>query len=210
MAKNGNGLIIGLCGRSGAGKTTVCSEFEKYGIMSIDTDRVYRRLTRPEEKGIPSALVRILADNFGEDVITPEGELNRRALAAKVFGEGNEERLALLNRLTHKAILDKTDEMIVEFFKSGAKGVIVDAPALFESGFHKKCHLIVCVTAPEDSLMRRIMKRDSLSAEEALRRLSSQISERELRLRSDYVIETVDGVAPNDAVAAVAKKILNR
>jgi len=179
--------VIGLCGRSGSGKTTVCKAFEKYGVMSVDTDKVYRELTAPVA-GKASPLVRTVADAFGDGVVGSDGSLDRRALAAAVFGEGNKEKLELLNSITHKPILDRTDEMIVQFAAEGAVGVIVDAPALFESGFHEKCDVILCITAPDDVLVRRIVARDGITEEAAMKRLSSQITEAELRRRADLII----------------------
>ena len=153
--------IIGLCGRSGSGKTTVSDIFRKFGVMPIDTDNVYRQLICPAGDGTPSSLVRKIADEFGDDVILPDGSLNRAVLASKVFGEGNSENLRRLNLITHEPILSRTAELAEEYIRDGARGVLVDAPALFESGFHEKCDVIICVSAPDDVLIRRIMARDS-------------------------------------------------
>lgn len=193
-------VIIGLCGRSGAGKTTVCSEFEKLGIMAIDTDKVYRGLVSPKCDGAPSELVLKLSEAFGKDIIKRDGSLDRRVLAGYVFGEGNEEKLDTLNRLTHTPILDKTEELTEKYRTDGARGVIIDAPALFESGFDKKCDAVVCVTAPEDVLVHRIVNRDGITEDAARRRLSSQISENELRYRTDHVIV-------NDGFADVSSQV---
>ena len=208
MSEKTSGIIIGLCGRSGSGKTTVCRAFEKYGIKSVDTDQVYRDLTAPSD-GRPSPLVRAIADNFGDGVIFADGSLDRRALAAAVFGEGNSERLTTLNSITHGPILDRSMELARQYFAEGAVGVIVDAPALFESGFDKKCDKIICVSAPDEVLVRRITARDGISEEAAMRRLSSQRSDSELRKRAHIVIEN-DGKADLSEAARVAVgKIFN-
>ena len=66
MRKDGGVFtVIGVCGQSGTGKTTVCAEFEKLGYRAIDTDKVYRELTRPDADGLPSELVRRIAHEFG-------------------------------------------------------------------------------------------------------------------------------------------------
>lgn len=206
---SGKNKVIGLCGRSGSGKTTVCATAAELGIMSVDTDRVYRELTAPASDGTPSELVRLIRDRFGESVVCPDGTLDRRALAGIVFGEGNEGNLADLNRITHERILAETERRIEEYFSKGAAGVIVDAPALFESGFDKKCDVILCVSAPDDILVERIMNRDHISEEAALKRLSSQISAKELKEKADFVIEN-DGRADLSGVAkAVFEKIFD-
>lgn len=202
MLDRGMGRVVGICGRSGSGKTTVCKEFEKLGARSIDTDRVYRDLTCADEDGMPSECVRLIAKEFGGKVVASDGSLNRALLARIVFGD--KEKLALLNSITHKRIMERTEAMIFEFLREGAECVLVDAAALFESGFDKKCDAVVCVSAPEDILVKRIVGRDGITAEQAGRRLSSQISDDELRERSNYVLIN-DGTAD---VASQAESIL--
>lgn len=206
IEKKPSGIIIGLCGRSGSGKTTVCKAFEEFGIRSVDTDAVYRELTASRD-GKPSALVQRIAEEFGDTVISSDGSLNRRALASAVFGVGNEDRLEMLNSITHGPILDKSTELAEQFFAEGTRGVIVDAPALFESGFDKSCDRIICISAPDDVLVHRITARDGITEDAARRRLSSQISDGELRRRAHIVIEN-DGntdlsAAARDAVGKI-------
>ena len=207
MCINAGIPIIGLCGRSGSGKTTVCKAFEVFGIRSIDTDKVYRELTSPYADGNPSELVRTIAKHFGECVIAVDGALDRRALAEAVFGDGKREKLELLNSLTHAPILERTEEMAAEFAEAGAKGVIVDAPALFESGFDKKCDVIICVTAPDDVLIKRITARDGISDDAAAKRLSSQMSVEELSRRADHIIVNDGKTNLCEAAAKIAEKI---
>lgn len=200
--------VIGLCGRSGSGKTTVCKAFEKYGVPSVDTDMVYRELTAPAD-GRPSPLVQRIADEFGAGIIASDGSLDRRSLAAAVFGDGKKDRLDRLNALTHTPILDRTAEMIEEYAADGARGVIVDAPALFESGFHKKCDAVICVSAPDDILLSRITARDGIPVKAAKSRLASQIPASELVSRADFVIVN-DGAADIDGQAkAILGKIFD-
>lgn len=190
--------VIGLCGRSGSGKTTVCESFKKLGIMPIDTDKVYRELTVPDSDGEPSLLVKAISCEFGEDVVRDDGSLNRPALAEKVFGKGNEERLEKLNSTVHDHILGRTRELIGEYFSMGARGVIVDAPALFESGFDRECEAIVCVVASENERVKRIMVRDGISEDSARRRISSQISDEELIAKADFVVYNYDSGCGSD------------
>jgi len=206
----GKNKVIGLCGRSGSGKTTVCGAFEKLGIKSIDTDKVYRELTAPCSDGTPSKLVSLIRKRFGDEVVRSDGSLDRAVLAGIVFGEGNGENLRDLNMITHEHILSETERRIDKYFREGVRGVIVDAPALFESRFDKKCDVILCVSAPDDVLVERIMKRDSISEEAALRRLSSQISDKELRERADYIIENDGETDLSLAAGNVAGKIFNK
>ena len=128
--------LIGLCGGSGSGKGAVCSLFNRLGIPSIDTDKVYHQLTSS-----PSDCLKALTDTFGESIIRPDGSLNRVKLANIVFADGADSKRKALGRITHKYILERTDEIAAEYFNAGADFVIVDAPLLFESGYNKKCDM---------------------------------------------------------------------
>jgi len=197
-----------MCGRSGSGKTTVCAALEKYGIKSVDTDKVYRSLITPSAAGEVSPLLRRIGDRFGDDVILPDGTLDRRALSAKVFGEGNENNLRDLNRITHTAILTETEVILEGYFRDDAAGVVVDAPALFESGFHEKCDGTVCVTSPDDVAIKRIMTRDGITADEAERRLSSQITAEELSAMCDLTVTNGDENGPATAARMIFERFI--
>ena len=92
--------IIGLCGGSGSGKGTVCEIFSKNQIPAIDTDKVYRELTSAD-----SECLRELKKAFGNDIIAPNGSLDRRKLATIVFaGDNAASQLEMLNKISHKFI----------------------------------------------------------------------------------------------------------
>lgn len=182
-------LIIGLCGRSGAGKGCVSEIFRELGIPSVDTDAVYRELTAPcESRERLSPCMRELAQLFGEEIIAKDNSLDRRAVVVAVFAEDGKDKLRQLNAVTHKHILRRTDELIGHYARNGAFAVAVDAPLLFESGYDKKCDVTVAVTAPHEVLKARIMRRDGISEEMAQRRLASQKSDGELEDLADLVI----------------------
>lgn len=178
--------VIGLCGRSGSGKGYVCGRFESRGVPCIDTDAVYRELTAAGEKR--SRLTDELAGTFGEHIVRPDNMLDRRVLASIVLGEGNEDALASLNRIAHKHILARVREILADYRARGVSLAVVDAPVLFESGFDSECDMTVCVTAPEEKRIRRIMRRDGIDEESARRRLASQKDDAGLISLCDAVI----------------------
>ncbi|MBP3378305.1 MAG: dephospho-CoA kinase [Clostridia bacterium] len=178
-------MLVGLCGRSGSGKGYVSAIFGEFGIPSIDTDAVYRDMTSPAAQLSPCMLE--LVARFGETILSPDNSLNRAAMRSLVFG-GNTDALNDLNAITHKHILARTEEIAAELYNNGARIVLVDAPLLYESGFDAKCERVVCVSAPEETVIARIMKRDGISRDAAVQRLSTQISASDLSSRADYVI----------------------
>ncbi len=182
--------VIGLCGRSGSGKSFVSRLFEGFGVPAIDTDKVYRDMTGVPADGVLSPCMKELVAEFGEAILSSDLSLNRRALADIVFARGAEEKLRALNRITHRYILSETERRIEKYGDDGKWAVIVDAPLLFESGFDKKCHVIIAATAPEDTLVERIVARDRIDVNAALRRLAVQLSDMDVKSRADYVIDT--------------------
>ena len=178
-------VLVGLCGRSGSGKGYVSELFGEIGIPAIDTDAVYRELTAPAENLSPC--MKELAERFGSAVVSSDGSLNRAEMRKLVFGEDST-ALSDLNRITHRHILERTAEIAFELAMNGAVIILIDAPLLFESGFDRFCACTICVTAPEASVIRRIMRRDGISEEDAKNRLAHQKPVLELREKSDYEI----------------------
>lgn len=176
-------LIIGLTGPSGAGKGTTAALFAPYGILSIDTDKVYHDLLIP-----PSPCLDKLAARFGTHILTPDGTLDRKALAAHVFANGNEGELADLNRITHAFVLDVTRRICCELKAQGCAGVFVDAPLLFESGFDKECDTTLAVLAEPDVRLARIMARDGLTLPEAQARMEAQKPDGYYVTRAKHVV----------------------
>ncbi len=177
-----NVYIAGLTGMSGAGKTTACEVFEDHGFHIIDCDIVSREVV---EKGRP-ALSEIAAE-FGSDVITPDGVLDRKKLGSIVFG--SREKLDRLNALIYPYITFEIIRKIRNISESGGNLLLLDAPTLFESGADALCDTVVSVTADIKKCSERIMKRDGLTIEQAEKRLSSQHGAEFYRERSRFCAE---------------------
>lgn len=195
-------IIIGLCGNSGAGKGYISSKFSKYGVAFIDTDEVYRQQVLPSPDCIGE-----LVSSFGEGILE-YGEVSKRKLVALVFeGEGARQRLLKLNEITHKYILIKTLEQIESFKKEGKAAVLIDAPVLFESGFDKMCDVTLCVTAPLETKIERIVKRDGISREKAQARLNTQLSQAQLVEKCTYSIDNTDGCDIDGQIKLILKDL---
>ena len=198
--------VIGLCGGSGSGKGSVSLIFNSFGIPSVDTDRVYRELTSSH-----SECLFALVKEFGESIIKPDGSLDRASLRNIVFeGEESERKRERLNEISHKYILDKTDELLSGYKKLGVPMAIVDAPLLFESGYDKKCDVILAVLAEESVRINRIMKRDGLSYSDAKKRVASQIPDEKLKELCDFFIVNNGDFSELEAqTRRIADQILN-
>lgn len=188
MKKKDGPVLIGLCGRSGAGKGYVSRMFADIGIPSVDTDGVYRKLTSPCDDGNLSQCMHELVAFFGEGIKKADNSLDRAVLRGLVFGEENKGNLRKLNEITHRHILAETRREAERLFSHGYSIILIDAPVLFESGFDLFCAAVVCVTASDELSIQRIMQRDGLSREAAILRLKSQISAEELEEKSQFVI----------------------
>ncbi len=195
--------VIGLCGRSGSGKGFVCELFSEYGIPSIDTDKVYRDILADRSKGCLDELCR----EFGPSVIAEDGSLDRKALSRIVFS-GSDDKLSILNEITHKYILEETEKKIEKARADKKRAVIVDAPVLFESGFDRLCDITVCVTATDDISVERITRRDCISRDDALRRLSHQKTNDELRALCDLEIVNDASLDVTAEVEKIVKDII--
>ena len=158
--------------------------FKEFGFAVIDTDAVYHEMTRG-----PSPCLDELRLAFGEKIIRADGALDRAGLSGIVFAIGAEEKRALLNKIAHKHVLDEVRRTVSELEKKDTPLVIVDAPLLFESGFDKECDSILCVSAGKDVRVERIIRRDGITKERALRRIAAQKDDSELERLSDFVIE---------------------
>lgn len=186
------GLIIGLTGESGAGKSLVSGILKKKGCVIIDADAVARGLTK---KGSP--VLGALACSFGEDILNEDGTLNRRLLAARAFS--SDESKKILDGITHPEIIRICKEN-AEKETSKGNTVIIDAPLLFTSGLWKICHKTVKVFAPEEIRLERIINRDSLTKEEVLLRFSRQTEETAMSENADIIINNYPPYSAEDEI----------
>ncbi len=197
--------IVGLCGGSGAGKGEVSRILGSLGALVLDTDRIYRELTSKRTPCLSA-----LEEEFGSQIISEGGALDRRALSRIVFfGEGSEKKRIRLNEITHKYVLDEVRSRIKA---SGGeyRAAVVDAPLLFEAGFAPECDHIISVIADKNIRMGRICQRDGISESMAKKRIASQLSDEYLKEHSDFIIvNNGDLETLKKSVLSVAEKVLN-
>ena len=195
--------IIGLTGRSGAGKGAVCEILKGHGIPAVDTDAVYHEILT--QKGACTAE---LVAAFGGEILNENGLVERKKLAARVFGKENTPALLhTLNAITHKYIMAKTREIVQVHRQNGARAVLIDAPQLFEAGVEKECDLTIGVIAPDAICTERIMARDGISRENAQKRLAAQHDNDYFRQHCTAVVENAGMQAELEArICQILKK----
>ncbi len=173
--------VWGLTGMTGAGKSTAAAYFARQGAAVVDADRIaHEALHFPAVK---SALV----EAFGAQILTPEGEIDRRALAERAFINGA--ALARLNAITHPAILRECARQIDAAKMAGIPLVLLDAPLLYQSGAERLCDGVLFLTAAPETQRARIIARDGLDEAAAQRRLDAQAQMAEFAARADLVID---------------------
>ena len=180
-------MKIGLTGSIACGKSAVSQYLRELGYVVADADAVSRSLTAPGGKALP-----LLREAFG-DGIFDGAVLNRRRLGSIVFGD--ERKREQLNAILHPLIIRAVQ---AELEANDAPDTLVfgDVPLLYESGMAHMFDRILVVSAPRETQIARLLARDSLSREDAERRIDAQMPLEQKRALADAVIDT-DGPVEN-------------
>jgi dephospho-CoA kinase len=177
-------LLVGLTGGIASGKSVVAARFAEHGAVVVDADAIAREVVEP---GTP-ALARIAAE-FGPGVIAADGSLDRAALGAIVFGDAA--KLAILNGITHPAVLELSQRRFAEAGAADPDAVVIyDVPLLSEVRGKAEFDVVVVVSAPEETRIERMVSLRGMSRDEAERRIRSQVSDEERRALADHIIES--------------------
>lgn len=184
--------VVGLTGGIGTGKTTVSQMFAQLGVPVYIADEAARRIsTEPKtQEAILSA--------FGPVVQSAPGQVDRKKLAAVVFSDPD--KLKRLNALIHPLVAADFNEWKS---RQDAPFVIREAAILFESGSHADCDKVIVVTAPLETRIERVMRRDGVTREEVLARIANQWGEAQKIALSDYVIVNTDLEAANRQIRKI-------
>ena len=179
-------IVIGLTGGIGSGKSTASEYLISEGFACIDADQIGRDLTAD---GQP--LLEKIGEMFG--CVSGSGSignglvLDRKAMADQVFGDSIVREQ--YNRLIHTEIIARIDERIAELRQTDVRGILLDAPLLFEAGINDRCDAVILVTADIDKRIERVCLRDGSDEEKIRGRISSQMSDEEKARRSDNVVD---------------------
>ncbi len=180
-------LRVGLTGSIGVGKTFVASVLVELGCRVLDADQTAREVVMPNTPGL-----RELIEAFGEEILATDGTLDRKRLGTLIFAD--QSRRERLNHILHPFIIARQDEILNEWEAQDPDGIgIVDAALMIESGGYRRFDKLIVVHCRPEVQLERLMLRDKLSRDEALRRINSQMSQEEKQKFADYLIDTSDG-----------------
>ena len=177
--------VIGFAGGIASGKSSVVKRLQKLGAYTIDCDLLGHKVYEP---GLP-AHTKII-NEFGRDVLNPDQTINRKKLGPIVFSDPS--KLKLLNSIVWPEIGRMKNEIIQKLSSEGKhKVVIFEGAVLFEAGWDNEANEVWCCLVPKEEAVQRIMKRNGLSSQEALKRIESQISNEDRVQKSHVVISTL-------------------
>ncbi|MDT5174576.1 MAG: dephospho-CoA kinase [Mycobacterium sp.] len=194
-------LRIGLTGGIGAGKSAVSTTFAQGSGVIVDGDVIAREVVEPGTEGLAS-----LVDAFGEDILLPDGALDRPALAAKAFANDDERKK--LNGIVHPLVGKRRAEIIEAVGGGDASDVVVveDIPLLVESGMAPLFPLVVIVHADEELRLRRLVEQRGMSEDDARARIAAQADDEQRRAVADI---WMDNSGSQDDLAQRARDVWN-
>ena len=173
--------LIGLTGGIAAGKSMVAKRWAEHGALEIDADQVARDVVEPGTVGLGRVV-----EAFGSDVLTADGELDRKQLARQIFSDAGKREL--LNSILHPLIKERTRQLLSEL---PAESIVVyNVPLLVEAAVDHPFDLVVTVEAPEEEQLRRLVETRGLTESEARSRISAQAKPIERAARADRILNS--------------------
>ncbi len=175
--------IIGLTGGIASGKSTVSRAMRDLGAIVIDADEVAHTIMEPGKPAWEDII-----EHFGSGVLNTDQTIDREKLGAIVFN--NPERLQALNQITHPRVAEQFKQMITTLRVEKSDAVLfMEVPLLYETHLERICDEVWVVWVDEETQIQRLMKRDGLSREDALKRIDAQMALDEKARRAEFVID---------------------
>lgn len=175
-------LVIGLTGSIGTGKSTVAKMFQKLNIPVIDADKIARLVVEPGKEAYEK-----IVETFGEEILHEDRTLDRKKLGSIVFND--EEKRKQLNAIVHPAIRKEMYRQRDYYIEKNVPCVVLDIPLLYEGKNTSYVDKVIVVYTTREVQLQRILNRDDLTEEEALKRMNAQIDVAKKAEWADAVID---------------------
>ena len=174
--------IIGLTGGIASGKSTVATELRKQNVPVFDADEVSRNAVVKGSKGLA-----LVAEAFGADYLTADGEMDRAKISQLVFSD--KEALKTLEGILHKIVWDEAEAFLAEAREQKAKLAVLDVPLLIETKWHERVDLVWLVAVSKEQQIKRAMIRSGMTEEEVKARIAAQMSLEDKKKFADVVLD---------------------
>ncbi len=175
-------FVLGLTGGIASGKSTVSHYFLEKNIPVVDADLIAKEVVEPRTPGLAKII-----SHFGSSILTATGELDRKKLGVIIFN--NEEERVELNNILHGEIERRVDQLLSDLKQEDYPLIIMDIPLLYEVDYQYKCDEVMTVFVSQKTQINRLMIRNSLSNEQAMDRINSQMPLIDKALLSDVIID---------------------
>lgn len=174
--------IIGLTGGIASGKSTVATELRKQNVPVFDADEVSRNAVAKGSKGLA-----LVADAFGAEYLTADGEMDRAKISQLVFSD--KEALKTLEGILHKIVWDEAEAFLAEAREQEVKLAVLDVPLLIETKWHERVDLVWLVAVSKEQQIKRAMIRSGMTEEEVKARIAAQMSLEDKKKFADVVLD---------------------
>jgi dephospho-CoA kinase len=180
-------LKVGLTGSIAVGKSFVCGCLRELGCHVLDADRTSRDVVAKGTGGLAE-----IVSKFGDEVLQPDGELDRKKMGSIVFAD--EEKRQLLNSIVHPRVFEAQNKWIEEVEKRDPNGIaIIDAALMIESGGYKRFDKLIVVWCEPEIQLQRLMARDGFDENTAKMRIAAQMPQDDKKRFADHLIDTSHG-----------------
>ncbi|MQA96558.1 MAG: dephospho-CoA kinase [Streptosporangiales bacterium] len=186
-------LRVGLTGGIGSGKSEVSRRLASYGAVVIDADKLAREVVEPGTPGLAAVV-----EEFGEEMLRPDGSLDRQRLGSVVFADA--ERRKALNAIVHPLVGERTRELM-DAAEQGSI-VVYDVPLLTEGGLASMYDVVVVVDVPPEVQLDRLAGLRGMTREDAQARIDAQASREDRRAIASVIIDNSGPLEDLDAQVA--------
>lgn len=191
--------IIGLTGGIGSGKSSIAQHIESLGVPVYIADIEAKKILETD------AVIAKVVALFGEYILDKE-KIDKKKIAALVFQDP--EKLRKYNNIIHPEVFLHFQNWVKQY--ENFPLVVKEAAILFESGSYKNCDKIILVTAPKETRIKRVMKRDGVSREAVEQRMAHQWDDEKKKALSDFVIENIDLAKAKESAENIISVLRNQ